>query len=117
MYSKAFETGVTKQGARYVAYWDGEFCGEHLSDLSAREAIAARDWMERAVVELDRVARPFFCDGRYGVWRAVEYGECLSSEVEHAFENHYRASMAFNRAIGRLAGNEHITGPDMEGDA
>ena len=101
MYSKAFETGVTKHGARYVARWDGEFCGEHESELSARKAIAARERMEKKAIELDRVARPFFCDGRYGVWSAIERGESLSCTVERAFNAHYAASMAFNRAIGR----------------
>lgn len=101
MYDRWFQTGITKDGARYVARWDGEWCGEHESKQAARKAIAARERMERTAVELDRAARPFFCDGRYGVWRAVERGEPLDPSVESAFQANHAATMAFNRAMGR----------------
>jgi len=100
-YDSFFQTGITRGGGHYIARWDGEWCGEHETPQAARKAIAARERMERTAVELDRAARPFFCDGRYGVWRAVERGESLPHEVERAFQANHAATMAFNRAMGR----------------
>lgn len=99
-YSQYFETGVARSGARFIARWDGEYCGEHDTEKAARAAIAAREKAEKAAIALDKVARPFFCDGRYGVWRAVEQGQALAPETERAFNAHHNAAMAFARIRG-----------------
>jgi len=99
-YDQYFETGVTRDGARYVARWDGEFCGEHDTPDKARKAIALRDKAEKAAQALDKAARPYFCDGRYGVWRAIETGAPIAPEIERAFNAHHRAAMAFARIRG-----------------
>lgn len=100
-YDQYFETGVTRDGARYVARWDGEWCGEHDTPDKARRAIVLRDKADKAAQALDKAARPYFCDGRYGVWRAIETGAPIAPDVERAFNAHHKAAMAFNRAIGR----------------
>ena len=100
-YDQYFETGVTRSGARYVARWDGEYCGAYETPDKARKAIELRDKADKAAQALDKAARPYFCDGRYGVWRAIETGAPIAPEIERAFNAHHKAAMAFNRAIGR----------------
>lgn len=97
-YSQYFETGVARSGARFIARWDGEHCGEHATEKAARAAIAARAKAEKAAIDLDKAARPYFCDGRYGVWRAIEQGQTLAPEIERAFNAHHDAAMAFSKA-------------------
>ena len=99
-YDSYFETGVTRAGSRYVARWDGEHCGEYDTRDKAARAIALRAKADKAAQELDKAARPYFCDGRYGAWRAVEYGQALPQEVERAFQAHHAASMSLARHRG-----------------
>lgn len=49
---------------------------------------------------LDTAARPFFCDGRWGVYRAIEAGDKLPRAVQAAFDAHHDASMRWARARG-----------------
>ena len=99
-YDSYFETGVTRAGFRYVAYWDGEHCGEYDTHAKAARAVALRDKADKAAQELDKASRPYFCDGRYGAWRAIEYGQALPPKVETAFQRHHAASMALARHRG-----------------
>lgn len=99
-YDVYFETRVTRSGSVYVARFDGEYCGEYETHAKAARAIALRDKADKAAQELDKAARPYFCDGRYGAWRAVEYGQTLPQEVETAFQRHHAASMAYMRHRG-----------------
>lgn len=56
--------------------------------------------MQQAAVDLDNAARPFWCDGRYGAMRAVEYGEKLPPSVQRAFDAYHKACMAWGKARG-----------------
>ena len=99
-YDSYFYTGIKRSGSRYVARWDGEHCGEYDTHKSAARAVALRDKVNKAAQELDRVAWTYFCDGRYGAWRAVEYGQTLPRDVERAVNAHHAASMALARHRG-----------------
>ena len=100
-YSQCFETGVSRDGARFIARWDGEYCGHYHCKKAAQGAIRLKEKAEKAAIELDNAARPFFCDGRYGVWRAIERGESLPRQVESAFDKHHKAAMALAAYMGR----------------
>lgn len=100
-YSDWFETGVSRDGARYVARWDGEYCGSYHCEKAAQGAIRLKEKAEKAAIALDKAARPVFCDGRYGVWRSIEAGETLPPAIESAFNAHHKASMALARYMGR----------------
>lgn len=100
-YSIYFETGVSRDGARYVARWDGEYCGHYQFGKAAQGAIRLEDKVEKAAMALDKVARPYFCDGRYGVWRAIESREKVAPEIESAFNTHHKAAMYLARYMGR----------------
>ena len=100
-YSQYFETGVSRDGPRYVARWDGEYCGNYACEKAAQGAIRLKEKAEKAAIELDKAARPYFCDGRYGVWRAIEAGEKIAPEIEQAFNHHHKAAMALSRWMGR----------------
>ena len=100
-YSSYFETGVSRDGTRYVARWDGEYCGHYHCEKAAQGAIRLKEKAEKAAIALDKAARPYFCDGRYGVWRAIETGAPLAPEIERAFNAHHKAAMALERYMGR----------------
>ena len=86
-YSQYFQTGVSRDGARYIARWNGEYCGTY--------------HCEKAALTLDKAARAYFCDGRYGAWRAIECGDSLPRDVESAFDAHHKAAMALAAYMGR----------------
>jgi len=100
-YDTYFQTGVSRDGARYVARWDGEYCGQYHCEKAAQGAIRLKEKAEKAAIDLDKAARSIFCDGRYGVWRAVESGESLPPAIETAFNAHHNAAMALARYMGR----------------
>lgn len=100
-YDTYFETGISRDGARYVARWDGEYCGHYHCEKAAHGALRLKEKAEKAAIALDKAARPFFCDGRYGVWRSIEAGETLPPVIESAFNAHHKAAMALARYMGR----------------
>jgi len=100
-YSTYFETGVSRDGARYVARWDGEYCGHYHCEKAAQGAIRLKEKAEKAAIALDKAARPYFCDGRYGAWRAIERDDSLPRDVEAAFNAHHKAAMRLVRYMGR----------------
>jgi DNA gyrase inhibitor GyrI len=63
----------------------------------AQSAYAA---FQEAGIALDSVARPYFCDGRYGVMRAIERDESLPRAVTEAFNAYHATGMAWARARG-----------------
>jgi hypothetical protein len=99
-YDSFFRDGIVPDGAAFVAYYDGEFCGAHETMQAARCAYTTRHTPESAAQALDKAARPYFCDGRYGAWRAMESGAALPHEVESAAQAHHKAAMAYMRARG-----------------
>ena len=50
---------------------------------------------DRAMEELEKVALKYYCDGRYGVFRAVQNGEDLPADLEDAFNSAHAACMAW----------------------
>lgn len=100
-YDSYFETGVSRDGARYVARWDGEYCGHYHCKKAAQGAIRLKEKAEKAAMTLDIAARHYFCDGRYGVWRAIEQDQTLPLDVERAFNAHHKAVMELARYMGR----------------
>lgn len=100
-YSTYFDTCVSRDGARYVARWDGEYCGHYHCEKAAQGAIRLKEKAEKAALEMDKAARPYFCDGRYGVWRAIECGDSLPRDVESAFNAHHKTAMALAAYMGR----------------
>lgn len=53
-YSTYFDTGVSRDGARYVARWDGEHCGVYDTRDKAARAVALRDKADKAAQALDK---------------------------------------------------------------
>ena len=49
---------------------------------------------------LDTACKPFYCDGRFGAYRAAEYGERLPRPVADAFNAYSVALNAYNAARG-----------------
>jgi hypothetical protein len=50
---------------------------------------------DKAMAELETVARKYYCDGRHGVFRAVQNGEDLPADLEDAFNSAHAACMAW----------------------
>jgi hypothetical protein len=100
-YDAYFQTGVSRDGSRYVARWDGEYCGHYHCEKAAQGALRLKERADKAAQAMDKAARPYFCDGRYGVWRAIETGARLAPAVERAFDAHHKATMALARYMGR----------------
>jgi hypothetical protein len=50
---------------------------------------------DKAMEALDRAASKYYCDGRYGVFRAVQNGEDLPADLEDAFNNAHAACMSW----------------------
>ena len=47
---------------------------------------------------LDTACKPFYCDGRFGAYRAAKYGERLPRPVTDAFKAYSVALIAYNTA-------------------
>lgn len=61
-----------------------------MQDLQAMKSAA-----DEAGKRFDEVCRPHFCDGRWGAYRALEYGQALPRNVEAALDEYNSAVMAY----------------------
>lgn len=52
----------------------------------------------------DKACRPFYCDGRWGAYRAYECGQDVPPSVDAAFNAYHAATMAFYAARDGASG-------------
>ena len=65
---------------------------------------ALKDRADAAGRELDDACRPHYCDGRWGAYRAIEWGQPVPSGVMAAFDAYHAATQAYYLARDGKAG-------------
>jgi hypothetical protein len=51
--------------------------------------------IDLASVDFDNACRPYYCDGRWGAYRAYEYGEQIPVTVDRALNAYHAALKAY----------------------
>lgn len=64
-----------------------------MTDLSALKAKA-----DHASAAFDAACKPYYCDGRWGAYRAIECGQPIPAPVNRALNEAHAAMQAFYRA-------------------
>ena len=66
--------------------------------MNVNEIAQLKRAADKASDEFDRACRPYWCDGRWGFYRAAECGQNVPKEVTEAGDLYLAALHAFYRA-------------------